>query len=93
MNDFRDPREPVLGSTPVTEAEVRRMQTEAYGSGWALGPLIGLMLLGAVIFFAMSSGENTQVAQNETPPAATTEPATPQVPAPPRAPAGESGSN
>lgn len=84
MSDFRDPRDPNMPYTYDRDA-VRRMQAEAYGGVWGFGPIIGLLLLLGVMFFAFSGSENTRVATNETPPAST-EPSTP--PAPPAPPAG-----
>ncbi len=77
MSDFRDPRDPVPYS--YDQDAVRRMQAEAMGNAWGLGPIIGLVLLLGVLFFAFSGSENTRVAQNETPPATTTNPVTPPI--------------
>ncbi len=79
MSDFRDPRDPAAPYTYDRDA-VRRMQAEAYGGAWGFGPIIGLMLLLGVMFFAFSGSDSTRVATNNTPPA-TTEPATPLPPA------------
>jgi hypothetical protein len=79
MSDFRDPHNPVgipggYGHEYDHQA-VRRMQAEAIGSAWGMGPIIGLLLLLGVLFFAFSTGDNQRVAQNDTAPPATSEPA------------------
>jgi hypothetical protein len=78
MSDFRDPREP-MGAYDYRHGydhqSVRRMQAEAMGTAWGMGPIIGLLLLLGVMFFAFSASDTTQVARNEPAPPATTQPA------------------
>ena len=75
MSDFRDPREPLNPHSYDREA-VRRMQAEAMGGAWGFGPIIGLLLLLGVMFFAFSGTDSQQVAQNEPSPPVT-QPTTP----------------
>lgn len=79
MSDFRDPRDPagVPGAYGYgyDHQTIRRMQADAMGTAWGMGPIIGLLLLLGVLFFALSTGESPRVAQHETPPPAATEPA------------------
>jgi hypothetical protein len=80
MSDFRDPRDPSMPYGYDRDA-VRRMQAEAYGGVWGFGPIIGLLLLLGVMFFAFSGSDYPRVATNETTPAATEPSTTPTPPA------------
>lgn len=71
MSDFRDPRDPAGTYNyghGYDHQSVRRMQAEAMGTAWGMGPIIGLLLLLGVMFFAFSTKDPAQVAQNERPP-------------------------
>lgn len=86
MSDFRDPRDPGVPGDDnygLNREEIRRMQAEAYGGAWGFGPIVGLLLLLGVMFFAFSGSENTRVATNDTPATATEPSVTPTPPAPP----------